>query len=310
LGGTYDGGIVFELIPTGSGAWTEKILYDFGGFARDGFYQTGPLVFDGKNNLYGTNNSGGSENACCGTVFQLTPQSDGSWTEAIVHSFDGAASDGLYPSGGVIFDAAGNLYGTTLEGGNQTACTGAGIKGCGIVFELLPSAGGTWTETVLHQFDKTDGYSPNGRLIFDKAGNLFGTTLFGGGSGRTGPGLVFELIPGANGTWAETVLHNFKNNGVDGIDPVGGLIFDPNGNLYGLTSTGGSTQCLCGVAFKLSLGANGVWSESILYTFQGSDGSRPYDGPVFDATGSLYGTTFVGGASGGTGDGVVFEIRP
>ena len=162
--------------------------------------------------------------------------------ERVLHNFNNNGTDGLEPYAGLIFDAAGNLYGTTAGGGTGSNC---GAFGCGTVFELTPAAGGVWTETVLHNFNNngTDGLEPYAGLIFDAAGNLYGTTA-GGGTGSNcgafGCGTVFELTPAAGGVWTETVLHNFNNNGTDGLEPYAGLIFDAAGNLYGTTAGGGT----------------------------------------------------------------------
>ena len=183
-GGTYDWGTVFELTPAAGGGWTEKVLYSFLGGA-DGFFPAADLIFDAAGNLYGTTGYGGAYDN--GTVFELTPTGGGDWTEKLLHSFSYNLNgmDGTYPQAGLIFDAAGNLYGTTVGGGNY---------GGGTVFELTPTAGGNWTETVLHNFNRngTDGADPYAGLIFDGAGNLYGTTSFGD---VYGDGTVFQLTP-------------------------------------------------------------------------------------------------------------------
>ena len=151
------------------------------------------------------------------------------WNEKVLHNF-GSGADGNYPPAGLIRDAAGNLYGTTLYGGAHNY---------GTVFELSASAGGGWTETVLHSFnnDGTDGWYPQAGLIFDAAGNLYGTTARGGA--YTYYGTVFELSPNGSGGWTETVLHSF-GNGADGVFPFAGLTFDAAGDLYGTTYLGGT----------------------------------------------------------------------
>ena len=279
-------GTVFKLTPDG----TETVLHTFTG-GSDGSLPRGSLIMDKAGNLYGTTESGGSGGGdCgCGTVFKLAP--DG--TETILYSFK-AGNDGYSPFGGVIADKAGNLYGTTLEGGNG--------GGSGIVFKLAPDG----TETVLHAFSGTDGSSPFAGLIADKAGNLYGTTS-GGGSGdvECGCGVVFKVAP--NG--AETVLYSFKSFD-DGRTPFGGLMADKAGNLYGTTTVGGSgTACSigCGTVFKLAPDG----TETILYAFKGGkDGAEPYGG-VIEKSDSLYGTTTYGGDIGcdeGFGCGTVFRI--
>jgi uncharacterized repeat protein (TIGR03803 family) len=210
----------------------EKVLYNFGN-GTDGVAPQAGLVMDAAGNLYGTTYNGGTYNY--GTVFELTPAAGGGWTEMVLHNFNNDGVDGAYPHAGLIFDAAGNLYGTTHSGGTHNASCS---NDCGTVFELTPSAGGTWTEKVLYDFYsiRTDGAFPASSLIFDGAGNLYGTTIFGGASGA-GNGTVFELTPAAGGGWTERVLYSF---GADGIWPYAGLIFDAAGNLYGTTSFGGT----------------------------------------------------------------------
>ena len=231
-GGTYGNGTVFELTPAAGGTWTEKVLWSFGN-GTDGYQPFAGLIFDAAGNLYGTTSEGGTY-LYNGTVFELTPTAGGGWTEQVLHSFNYNGTDGVWPYAGLIFDAAGNLYGTTESGGG-------GTYGSGTVFELTPTGGGGWTEKVLHSFfcspfNCTDGYSPRAGLIFDAAGNLYGTTYNGG---TYQYGTVFELTPAAGGGWTETVLYSF-GNGTDGVGPVAGLIFDAAGNLYGTTAYGGT----------------------------------------------------------------------
>jgi uncharacterized repeat protein (TIGR03803 family) len=172
-------------------------------------------------------------------VFELTPAAGGGWTEKVLHNFNENGTDGALPRAPLIFDAAGNLYGTTEYGGTYYD------SDLGTVFELTPTAGGGWTETVLHNFNGTDGEFPYSSLIFDGAGNLYGTTSAGGtySSCLSGYycGTVFELTPAAGGGWTETVLHSF-GNGTDGYSPSAGLIFDAAGNLYGTTPHGGTYE--------------------------------------------------------------------
>jgi uncharacterized repeat protein (TIGR03803 family) len=172
--------------------------------------------------------------------------------EKVLHSFDDNGKDGTNPMAGLIFDAAGNLYGTTSSGGG-TGCYGVG---CGTVFELTPSVNGRWTEKALHNFNGTDGNSPLADLIFDAAGNLYGTTYYGGPyCGGAGCGTVFRLTPGADGHWRETVLHKFCSTQTcsDGTFPAAGLILDSAGNLYGDTSSGGGSHN-GGTVFRLKPG--------------------------------------------------------
>jgi uncharacterized repeat protein (TIGR03803 family) len=302
-------GTVFRLTPDSNGKWTEKVLHQFESNGKDGNGPSGSLILDASGNLYGTTGAGGTgkcpEGAAvgCGTVFQLTPGTNGQWTEKVLHSFKGG--DGVGPSG-VILDVAGNLFGTAHVGGAYDD---------GTIFELTPAANGKWTLKVLHRFGLgPDGILPNGALILDATGNLFGATLAdgtpGGNCGKFGCGTVFELKPGSNGQWTEKVLHRF--NGDDGSDPQGGLIFDAAGNLYGVNGTGGDNNY--GTIFQLIPAPNGKWTEKVLRRFDSRDGTTPNPNLIFDANGNLYGTTRSGGAnrSGcfGFGCGTVFEITP
>jgi uncharacterized repeat protein (TIGR03803 family) len=158
--------------------------------------------------------------------------------EKLMHSFNINGKDGVNPFSGVIFDLAGNLYGTTLSGGNQDH---------GMVFELSPLAGGSWQERVLHNFDGKDGSNPYAGLILDGDGNLYGTTAYGGSSG--GAGTVFELSPVAGGGWQYQILYNFQGH-KDAAVPYASLVFDAAGNLYGTAEYGGSNQDL-GTVFEI-----------------------------------------------------------
>jgi len=286
-GGSHGYGVVFELMPKAVGGWEEKILHEFGSNGTDGCAPLAGLILDGSGNLYGTTYSCGAFGY--GTVFELTPDTGGGWVERILHDFADNGSDGYSPEASLIFDSYGNLYGTTLLGG---------VYDDGIVFELAKT-GGEWEETVLCSFDYADGANLQGSLLFDSAGNLYGTTSSGG----EGYGTVFELTPARGGGWAESVVHLFQN-GKDGDDPISGLILDNAGNLYGTTVGGGTYGS--GTVFELSPTA-GTWTESILHNFGSSgDGVNPGFGVlVFDGAGNLYGTTFGGGIYG---DGTVFEI--
>ena len=289
LGGAYGQGTVFELTPTKNG-WTETILHSFALNGTDGAEPFAGLVLDKEGNLYGTTYEGGEYNQ--GTVFKLTP----SGTETILHSFDFNGLDGYYPDGTLVLDGKGNLYGTTTYGGPY----GCNEDGCGTVFELTPSG----KERILHSFGASgDGSNPYGSLVPDKMGNLYGTTDLGGAYNY---GTVFELTL-SHGTWTETILHSFDNNGTDGTDPAAGLVFDANGNLYGTTIGGGAYNY--GTVFELSppSGGSGLWAETILWSFgSGTDGHYPEASLIFHKDGNLYGTTSYGGAYGGT----LFVLTP
>src|SRR5208282_5336035 len=299
LGGANNQGTVFEIIRNANGTWTETVLYNFIGSA-DGGQPYGSLVFDAAGNLYGTTNFGGSANCNlgCGTVFKLTPGSSG-WSETVLYSF-GGGSDGREPSARVVFDAAGNLYVTTLQGGNiSSVCS----SGCGTVFKLTAGSSG-WTESVLHAFSGGyDGKYPYGDLIFDAAGNLYGTAFQGG----AGYGVVYELSRNSNGAWHERVLHGFVN--MPAGNPVAGLVMDSGGNLYGTTMLGESESSCgggCGVLFKLSPVSGGPWSYKVVHVFgQGTDGFHPTGDLILDSASNLYGTTQAGGAEG---SGLIFQI--
>jgi uncharacterized repeat protein (TIGR03803 family) len=235
--------------------------------------------------------------------------------EEVLHSF-GNGKDGQNPYAALIFDASGNLFGTTHYGGSGTCKINGGV-GCGTVFELTPKAGGGWTEKILHSFGKVeDGQNPyDNSLIFDASGNLYGTT-FGGGAESTGCndygcGTVFELTPKAGGGWKEKILHSFNDYSRDGYNPYAGLIFDASGNLYGTTANGGGCNdpYSCGTVFELTPKAGGGWTEKTLHSFNDKpkDGYHPNASLIFDASDNLYGTT----AEGGTyGYGTVFEVKP
>jgi uncharacterized repeat protein (TIGR03803 family) len=303
--------LVLMLVST-SWAASEKVLYRFHG--KDGGFGGSVIVGpDGK--LYGTTVGGGGEKACpnssfdgCGMVFQLTPGKDGKWRETILHAFRGGNSDGSTPAGDPAVDEKGNLYGTTVYGGPLDECSN---EGCGIVFELTPNAGGKWTYKVVHEFAVTDGAWPYGGLIFDAAGNLYGTTTGGGNTGACtgGCGVVFELTPGAKGQWTESVLYSFEGTAGDG--PNSPLIFDSTGNLYGATQHGGANGT--GAVFELLRGKGGEWAEQVLYSFgdYGSkDGNWPVNGLTLDGVGNLYGATVNGGTKGQQGWGTVFKLTP
>jgi uncharacterized repeat protein (TIGR03803 family) len=201
-------------------------------------------------------------------------------------------------SGGLTFDPKGNLYGATI---------GGGANGVGSIFEMTRNSKGKWTLTTLHSFNGKDGSSPNGDLIFDTAGNLYGTTPVGGAYDG---GTIFELSPGSGG-WTFSVLYSFcKQYGCpDGGGPLAGLVQDKNGNLLGTARAG---LYDLGVVFELTPGSNG-WTYSVLYNFgsRPHDGSDPMDKLIIDAGGSLYGTTAEGGRYGyAAGDSTVFELTP
>jgi len=227
-----------------------------------------------------------------GTVFELQPKPTGGWAEKVLYSFNSNGIDGTQPYSSLVFDKAGNLYGTTNSGG---------AYGVGTVFKLTPRSGRSWKETILYNFSNTrDGQAPVAGVVFDSAGNLYGTTV---GGGLYSNGTVFELTPTATGQWTETILHDF--NYQDGKSPFAGVILDASGNLYGTTAYGGAYHS--GTVFEVSPQGDGQWNESVLFSL--SDrivGSNSFASLILDTAGNLYGTTF--------GDlnffGAVFELSP
>ncbi len=373
FGGGAGCGTVYELSPpskTGE-AWTETVLYNFQGGA-DGDEVVGSLVFDKNGNLYGTTALGGG-GACtygCGTVFELSPPAvkGDPWTKTTLYTFQGGTSDGSYPESTLVFDSLGNLYGTTQYGGGPN-CAG---YGCGTVFELSPPAktGKPWTESVLHKFvgpTNGDAYAPAAGLVFDTAGNLYGTAPFGGTYNN---GAIFALNPPAKtgGTWTESVIYSFigapdgagpeaaLTPGTDGVfygtasgagpagfgsvfkitppaqkgaawtlsvlysfdlstpggNPFGPVLLAKNGDLYGTTLVGGDYSCNegyndgCGVVYQIAPTSKGTWKQAVLHSFMGgTDGMEPASSLVIGKYGYLYGTTESGGASGA---GTVFSV--
>jgi uncharacterized repeat protein (TIGR03803 family) len=279
-----------------------KVLYSFRGGA-DGYYPYDGLTQDAAGNLYGTTAYGGTgcNGLGCGVVFKV----DKTGKETLLHRFTGTVTgtggDGEEPLAGLVRDANGNLYGTTAWGGNPNCNFGSG---CGVVFKL-DKAG---KETVLYSFtgftEGSDGENPEAGLVRDAAGNLYGTTRWGGsGVCEYGCGVVFKL----DKTGKETVLYSFTGTGGDGASPLAGLVRDVNGNLYGTTWLGGTSNY--GTVFKVDK----TGKETVLHSFTGgADGGWPQLGYlVRDAAGNLYGTTWLGGdlsCRRSFGCGVVFKL--
>lgn len=297
-------GVVYEMQPPSHACssficyWNQIVLHQFNALPDAGVPEA-PVIFDHAGNVYGTTSYGGTGicyndihlNYGCGTVYELTP-SAGGWTETILYSFQGG-NDGQSPEGGLIFDSAGNLYGTTAGGGSS---------GCGTIFEFSPS-GGSWTKTILHNFQCSDGSNPWGNLIADRSGNLYGVT---GGGGANDGGVAFELSQPGN--WTFNLLYSFPQSSY----PVGPLVFDGSGNLYGTTQVGGAYGN--GSAYKLTH-SNGGWTETDLHDFQSTDGEYLNGGLVIDSAGNLYGTAAEGGIGFNgpcyaIGCGTIWEITP
>jgi uncharacterized repeat protein (TIGR03803 family) len=336
-------GTVFELSPSGNGQWAKKTLYEFTG-DTDGQSPQGKLALDSAGNVFGTTQFGGDPVCACGTVFELSPGSDG-WTKTTIYAFTKYAD--LAPKSALTFDSAGNLYGTT------GAARGFAE---GTVFRLTPTKGGQWSEQDLYVFENDE---PRGGVVLDDAGNLYGAGIYlqqcieaqfcgfiyelspatgqwrqtvlysfqGGGNGwapsgdllrypdgdfygtatggGNGLGIAFKLA-GQTGQWQESMIYNFcsLDSCADGVFPNGGLIADQAGHIYG-TTYGGLAQ-ICGTVFEMETPYLG-WRYSVLHSFvyQSSDGCAPYGGLIFGSDGNLYGTTSGGGASN---NGTVFEI--
>jgi uncharacterized repeat protein (TIGR03803 family) len=304
--------LILASVLISGDAWAsprERVINSFAG--ANGAGPRSVLIRDALGNFYGTTYFGGAYDF--GTVFELSPLSGSGWQESILYSFTGG-SDGSLPWAGLTFDSAGNLYGTTLEGGAYQV---------GTVFELTPTSSG-WNETVIYSFTGgNDGGNPLGGVILDTPGNLYGTTA-AVGNGYCGGfsliplykcGAVFELSPALGGGWSETTLHAFTG-GKDGGQPVAGLVMDGSGNLYGTAFDGGDTACTdgCGTVFRLSPIVGGGWEWTVLLSFNlGKDGAYPAAPLVLDAEGSLYGTTSARGLLNSNclnGCGTVFKLSP
>jgi uncharacterized repeat protein (TIGR03803 family) len=301
-------GTVFELKRSADG-WKEEVLHSFLG-GLDGASPQAGVIFDNSGNLYGTTALGGNGYGY-GTVFKLTPNPSGGWTEWIIYSGFNCYGNavGCVPESDLVFDAQGNLYGTTSEG-NGT-CLG---NGCGAVFKLTPQPNGPWTETTLHSFsDPPDGGVPSG-VVVDSDGSIYGLTTYGG-TGQCNPnllygyvlgcGILYKLTPNSGTTWTETILYNFARGGGFGRYPSGALFFDSPNHLFGVTRAGGDG---IGSIFELLNTGKGGWQESEAHIFFGDpDGARPVGRLVRDTSGNLIGVT---GAGGGTnGNGIVYELE-
>jgi uncharacterized repeat protein (TIGR03803 family) len=305
---------VFLLAAAGNAQAGETVIHTFSAATGGGRPFAG-LIADKSGNLYGTT----TEDS---TVFELSPPTTqgGSWTYTVLYTFQGGI-DGAGPEASLVFDAAGNLYGTTVGGGQYQG---------GTVFELTPE-NGVWKESILYSFQghaghgngPSDGYYPKAGLVFDAAGNLYGTTTSGGmdqceaneGASYTYCGTVFQLKPPSipGGAWTETLIFHFTG-GTDGQTPYGALIIDNDGVLYG-TSYGDYFYCAsfvidCGTVFSLAPPAQegGAWQFRLLHSFGVNDGQWPMAALVQDQKGNLYGTTQAGGSAAW---GTVFELtRP
>ena len=300
--------VIFAAVLANN-AWAagaEKVLHSFTG-GNDGIDPAATLAADSAGNLYGTTVSGGTGTLCtngCGTVFELSPVAGGKWKEEVLYNFTGG-SDGKNPYGGVTLDSKGDLYGTTVSGGSGGSCTG---DGCGVVY-LLSKSGKKWVETVMYNFTGgKDGFGPGGTVVFDGAGNLYGTTPDGGNLRKCnglGCGVVYQISPVRGGGWTQTVLHTFTGGADGAVGSLGPLFVDKTGSIFGIAELGGDPSCQCGTVFRLT-SVGGAWKFKTLLAFTGiPNAGSPYGGVIADAKGKLYGTTYFGGANGA---GSVFEL--
>ncbi len=319
VGGNCEGcGTVFRLAPSSGGAWIETTIHTFTG-PPDGNSPTWGLISDASGNLYGTTNSGGNGTCPCGTVFELSPTSNGGYSYQVIYSF-ASESDGESPHG-LVLDSSGNVYGTT-QGGGSLNCS----VGCGTIFELSPPAiqGGSWTKTILYSFTGgSDGSSPQTPAI-DAQGNLYGFAAQGGNvtgnfcKSLYGCGTAFRLSPSTGGEWQFSVLFTFSQS--TGAEPVASPLLDAAGNVYGIAGVGGRScpdgSPGCGTVFQLVPNTQGAWSLNLLHQFTGAfDGAFPLGSLAMDPAGNIYGTTIHGGATNCApanteGCGTVFELSP
>jgi uncharacterized repeat protein (TIGR03803 family) len=300
-GGILSWGTVFELSPpfAPGAAWTETVLWSFGGTSDGDGCGPRKVVLDAAGNLYGTTTNCGTGPHPSGTVFELSPDVGGGWSETLLYTFNGTDKinpDGSYPVGGVAFDNAGNIYGTTSFGGKLFG---------GVVYELSPTSSGPWTESVLHAFSPNGVYWPLSSVVFDEDGNLYGTVNKGGvnaaGCTEYGCGGIFKLT-NLRGQWLKDSL---SFTGLNGGNPAAGIILDEKRKTaYGTTQYGG-TQ---GNGSVFSVHGSKV---SVLYNFCSqancTDGSQALTALTQDGSGNLYGTTSLGGAYN---QGVVYEVTP
>jgi uncharacterized repeat protein (TIGR03803 family) len=302
-GGTYGVGTIFELTPGQAGApWTKTTIYNFLSWGSTGYMPSSGLTVDSAGALYGTTYVGGDSRCACGVLYKLNPptQQGGAWTQQVLHAFTSAGPDGRLPNASVVMNKQGTIYGVTQQGGAWNS---------GVIYQVRPGTGGTFTETALYSFgDNGDASTPNGPLVIDSSGALYGVTSLGGAFNQ---GAVYKFIPPtkAGGKGTESILFSFGGGTLSsGITPVGDIVFDTAGNLYGVTTAGGNAVS-DGVVYQLQP-ATGTWIENVLLDFTGSTGRNPAAGLTFNpANGALYGTTSAGNPMK-AGSGIVFELTP
>jgi uncharacterized repeat protein (TIGR03803 family) len=283
-------GVAYKLTNSG-GSWNQTIIHYFSG-GNDGSGPGAGLTIDDHGNLYGVTPTGGANGL--GVIYGLHLDASGNWRFKVIHTFTGG-TDGATGSAGRLLLHAGHLYGVATAGGRY---------GKGTAFELTPSQAGEWTLKTIYAFrGQPDAGFPYGGLLLGTLGHLYGTTYYDGANNL---GSVYELFRTATGTWRERVLYSFQG-GSDGQNSISNLVSDAAGNLYGTTSEGGAS-CSCGTIFKLTRGAGGTWTESVVHSFAGPpDAAFPYNGMVADAAGNFYGATVHGGTDG---EGAIYEFTP
>jgi uncharacterized repeat protein (TIGR03803 family) len=282
-------GVAYKLTNSG-GTWTQTVIHAFTGGA-DGSGPGARLTVDRSGNVYGMAPTGGAYGL--GTIYKIHQEHNGAWNLKVIHAFTGGA-DGATGSAGRMILRRGHLYG---------AATTGGAYGSGVVFELTPRGVGEWHFRAIYSFrGQPDGSFPYGAVLFDRWGNIYGTTYYGGANNI---GAVYELSPfGLSAEWEERVIYSFQG-GTDGNSPISNLVFDRAGNLYGTTSEGGLGS---GTIFKLSPVGGGQWTETVVHLFQGPpDGAFPYNGIVVDRFGNFYGATVHGGEND---DGSIYKFTP
>ncbi len=301
-GGTYGVGTVFELSPpaVSGGAWTLTTLYNFVPYGGGGYVPISDLVRDQAGAFYGTFFSGGDPVCNCGGVYKLTPPTvqGGAWSEKALYTFKGQADGRLPATAALALTKLGTLYGVTLRGGTWDS---------GVIYQLTTKNGVSYTESALYSFgDVGDASTPSGPIALDSAGSLYGVTSSGGAFDQ---GAVYKFVPASTGHLAtESLLFSFGGSTTTGSNPIGNVVFDIGGNIYGVTNAGGSADD-DGVVYSLAP-ANPTWTETILYVFSKKSGSAPVAGLTWNHTNNnLYGTT--SSQNGLTsGDGSIYKLAP
>jgi len=300
-GGAYGVGSVIELSPpaVSGGAWTLATLYSFVPYGVSGYVPISDLVKDQAGAFYGTTFVGGDSVCNCGGVYKLVPPTvtGGAWTESVIYNFKGGADGRLPAVAALALTSNGTLYGVTIRGGTWDN---------GVLYQLTTKNGKAYTEKVLYSFGEAgDASTPNGPVTVDANGYIYGTAAQGGAFGQ---GSVYRYVPATKTHVAnESLLYSFGGSSTTGATPIGNLIFDSGGNLYGVTYEGGSGGD--GVVYSLAPSPT-TWTESVLFTFSKNSGTNPVAGLSWNHTNNnLYGTASSGNPNT-SGDGTVFKMTP